>query len=117
VTAVMVLAEEEDPGRLSTEWDRWAGTQTGSLEFKLLDSPFSSLIDPFCDYVEQEEQQHPDRTTTVVMPVAIPRDRLDMTLLNQRGLNLFRALSADGSRVFSIVRYYVKEPMQDPARA
>jgi len=44
------------------------------------------------------------------MPMAIPRDRLDMTLLNQRALNLFRALSTDGSLVFSIVRYYVEEP-------
>ena len=110
VTAVMVLEEADEAGLISAEWDRLVGTETGNLEFKLLDSPFSSLLDPFCDYVEQEEKQHPERTTTVVMPMAIPRDRLDMTLLNQRALNLFRALSTDGSRVFSIVRYYVEEP-------
>ena len=54
-----------------------------------------------------EERRHPERTTTVVMPVAIPRDRLDVALLNQRARSLFEALSTDQSRAFSIVRYFV----------
>ena len=73
----------------------------------LLDSPYSSLLDPFCDFVMEQEQRYPERTTTVVMPVAIPRDRLDVALLNQRAGSLFEALSTDQSRVFSIVRYFV----------
>ena len=87
--------------------DSYVGTNTGALELVLLDSPFSSLLDPFCDFVTAEERRHPERTTTVVMPVAIPRDRLDVALLNQRARALFEALSDDQSRVFSIVRYYV----------
>ena len=50
----------------------------------------------------------------VVMPVAIPRDRLDVALLNQRAHALFEALSDDQSRVFSIVRYFVSSG-RDPA--
>ena len=107
VTAVLVVQKGEDAGQLSQMWDRYAGTDTGALELVLLDSPFSSLLDPFCDFVVEQEQRHPERTTTVVMPVAIPRDRLDVALLNQRAGNLFEALSTDQSRVFSIVRYYV----------
>ena len=107
VTAVVVVQNDQDAGSLSQLWDRYVGTNTGALELVLLDSPFSSLLDPFCDFVTAEERRHPERTTTVVMPVAIPRDRLDVALLNQRARALFEALSDDQSRVFSIVRYYV----------
>jgi len=107
VTAVMVVQKDEDAGQLSQLWDCYAGTDTGALELVLLDSPYSSLLDPFCDFVMEQEQRHPERTTTVVMPVAIPRDRLDVALLNQRARSLFEALSTDQSRVFSIVRYFV----------
>jgi len=114
VTAVVVVQNDQDAGHLSQMWDRTVGPNTGALELVLLDSPFSSLLDPFCDFVTAEEQRHPERITTVVMPVAIPRDRLDVALLNQRAHALFEALSDDQSRVFSIVRYFVPNG-RDPA--
>ena len=107
VTAVMVVVDQDEAGQLSQEWDRLAGADTGALELKLLESPFSSLLKPFCDFVVEHEQLHPEQCTTVVMPFAIPRDHLDQTLLNQRAFNLFRALSDGKSRVFSMVRYYI----------
>jgi len=107
VTAVMVVVDQDEAGQLSQEWDRLAGSQTGALELKLLESPFSSLLLPFCDFVVDQEQLHPEQCTTVVMPFVIPRDHLDQTLLNQRAFNLFRALSDGKSRVFSMVRYYI----------
>ena len=107
VTAVMVLADQQDADQIGAEWDRCAGTQTGALNFQCLESPFSSLLQPFCDFVVEQERNHPELCTTVVMPVVVPRDRLDQTLLNQRALNLFTALSAGKSRVFSIVRFYI----------
>jgi amino acid transporter len=107
VTALMVVDDQDDAGQISQDWDRLVGDNTGALEFKLLESPFSSLVQPFCEFVVEQERHNPEQFTTVVMPVAVPRDRLDGTLLNQRALNLFAALSAGGSRVFSIVRYYI----------
>ena len=107
VTAVIVLANPDQAGPISSAWDRYAGRETGALELVLLESPFSSLLDPFCDFVMETERLRPDCITTVVMPVAIPRDRLDAMLLNQRARNLFAALSNDHSRVFSIVRYFI----------
>ena len=107
VTALMVIVDQDDAGQISQDWDRLVGDNTGALEFKLLESPFSSLVEPFCDFVVEQEQNNPEQYTTVVMPVAIPRDRLDETLLNQRALNLFAALSVGKSRIFSIVRYYI----------
>ena len=103
----MVIVDQDDAGQISQDWDRLVGDNTGALEFKLLESPFSSLVEPFCDFVVEQEQNNPEQYTTVVMPVAIPRDRLDETLLNQRALNLFAALSLGKSRIFSIVRYYI----------
>jgi hypothetical protein len=44
---------------------------------------------------------------TIVMPMAIPRYRFDSLLLNQRGINMHRALDASGNRVFTLVRYYL----------
>ena len=107
VTAVIVLENPEQAGPISSAWDRYAGPETGALDLVLLESPFSSLLDPFCDFVIETERLRSDCTTTVVMPVAIPRDRLDVMLLNQRAHNLFAALSSDYSRVFSIVRYFI----------
>lgn len=105
VTAVMVIADREDPGRISLEWDRLMGTDTGALQFEMLMSPYSSVIDPFRQYVQERETSHPDCRTTVVMPVAVPRNWFDRVLLNQRGLYLYRSLQADqGTHVFCIVR-------------
>jgi len=105
VTAVMVMADREDPGRISLEWDRLMGADTGALQFEMLMSPYSSVIDPFRQFVQERETSHPDCRTTVVMPVAVPRNWFDRVLLNQRALYLYRSLQADqGTHVFCIVR-------------
>jgi hypothetical protein len=59
------------------------------------------------DFVAAEEQAHPDVTHTIVMPMAIPRYRFDSLLLNQRGINMRRALDASGNRIYTLVRYYL----------
>jgi hypothetical protein len=46
-------------------------------------------------------------SVTVVIPVAIPRDRFDKLLLNQRANVLYEALADDRSRVFSVVRSFI----------
>ena len=107
VTAVFVLGDDDDPDAIRTAWDRLVGDHPGELELRLLESRFSSVIDPFCDYVVEQEELHPERTTTVVMALVITRDWLDQTLLNQRAVYLFKALSGDYSRVFCVVRYYL----------
>ena len=58
-------------------------------------------------FVSAEEQRYPGTSFTIVMPMAIPRYRFDDLLLNQRGLNLRRALDAKGDRVFTLVRHYL----------
>ena len=106
VIAVWVRSEEEDPAHIRAHWQTWVGDSPG-LRLEILDSPYASLIDPFVAFVEAQEEAHPDLTTTIVMPMAIPRYRFDGLLLNQRGLNMRQALDASGNRVFTLVRYYL----------
>jgi hypothetical protein len=108
VVAVWVLADDDDPAMIRRNWQQCVGdTAPAGLELVLLDSPFASLVDPFAEFVADEEQRHPESTFTIVMPMAIPRYRFDGLLLNQRGLNMRRALDARRSRVFTLVRYYL----------
>ena len=106
VVAVWVCSDDDDRAAIQAQWSRSACDQPG-LELRLLESPYASLIDPFVDFVAQEEQRHPDQTFTIVMPMGIPRYRFDNLLLNQRGVNMRRCLDAHRNRVFTLVRYYL----------
>ena len=106
VVGVWVLADSDDPAAIRSTWQQAVGEQPG-FELQLLASPYASLVDPFVDFVAAEEERHPELTFTIVMPMAIPRYRFDDLLLNQRGLNMRRALDAHRNRVFTLVRYYL----------
>jgi len=106
VRAVWVRSEEDDTDRIRHDWQRLVGDGPG-ISLQILESPFASLIDPFVAFVAAQEQAHPEVSHTIVMPMAIPRYRFDSLLLNQRGINMHRALDASGNRVFTLVRYYL----------
>ena len=57
--------------------------------------------------MEQEHAAPPGVSVTVVIPVAIPRDRFDKLLLNQRANVLYESLADDRGRVFSVVRSFI----------
>ena len=106
VVGVWVCLETDDREAIRAQWRQCVGDGPG-LELQLLESPFASTIDPFVEFVDAEERRHPDSSLTIVMPMAIPRYRFDDLLLNQRGLNMRRALDAHRNRVFTLVRYYL----------
>jgi hypothetical protein len=106
VSAVWVRSEGDDIELIRGDWQRLVGESPG-ISLRILDSPFASLIDPFVAFVTGEQQAHPEVSLTIVMPMAIPRYRFDSLLLNQRGINMHRALDASGNRVFTLVRYYL----------
>ncbi len=106
VIAVWVRSEDEDSELIRADWRRLVG-DSPAMRLEILESPYASLIDPFVEFVEAQEHANPDLTTTIVMPMAIPRYRFDGLLLNQRGINMRRALDASGNRVFTLVRYYL----------
>jgi hypothetical protein len=106
VVAVWVRSEADDTDGIRRDWQRLVGDGPG-ISLQILESPFASLIDPFVAFVAAQEQAHPEVSHTIVMPMAIPRYRFDSLLLNQRGINMHRALDASGNRVFTLVRYYL----------
>ena len=108
VVAVAVLEQPEREEAIQQQWKRLVGEGPMVPQLVLLQSPYSSLIDPFRQYVmEQEHAAPPGVSVTVVIPVAIPRDRFDKLLLNQRSNYLYEALADDRSRVFSVVRSFI----------
>jgi hypothetical protein len=106
VVGVWVCSDRDDPQRIRERWRQCTGGAQG-FELELLQSPYASLMDPFVAFVEDQERLHPDTRFTVVMPMAIPRYRFDGLLLNQRGLNLRRALEARANPVFTQVSFYL----------
>jgi hypothetical protein len=106
VVGVWVCSDRDDPERIRERWQQITGGAPG-LELELLQSPYASLIDPFVEFVDAKKRRHPDTRYMIVMPMAIPRYRFDGVLLNQRGLNMRRALQAHGNRVFTQVSFYL----------
>jgi amino acid transporter len=108
VIGVWVRPEDGDPELIRRQWQSSVGNDP-NLELQILESPFSSLINPFADFVDAIEDRDPDQTLTIVMPMAIPRYRSDTLLLNQRAINMRAALDQRQNRVFTMVRYYLPE--------
>ncbi|MBJ7364463.1 MAG: APC family permease [Synechococcus sp. SupBloom_Metag_053] len=108
VIGVWVKSDEEDAAEIEAAWIAAFGVNPG-LELRIIDSPGSSLVAPFVDCVEAEEDAYPDLLQTIVMPMAIPRQPFDGLLLNQRAINMRQALLDQHNRVFTVVRYYLNK--------
>lgn len=106
VIGVWVRPEDADGELLRSQWQRSVGDDP-RLELQILESPYSSLITPFADFVDALEESDPDQTITIVMPMAIPRYPFDSLLLNQRSINMREALDQRKNRIVTSVRYYL----------
>jgi hypothetical protein len=106
VIGVWVRPDDADGELLRSQWQRSVGDDP-RLELQILESPYASLITPFADFVDAVEDNDPDQTITIVMPMAIPRYRFDTLLLNQRSINMREALDQRKNRIFTSVRYYL----------
>jgi len=108
VLGVWVKSDEEDAAEIEAAWIAAVGINPG-LELRIMESPGSSLVSPFVDCVEAEEDAYPELLQTIVMPMAIPRKPFDGLLLNQRAINMRQALVDQHNRVFTVVRYYLNK--------
>ena len=108
VLGVWVKSDEEDAAEIEAAWIAAVGVNPG-LELRIMESPGSSLVSPFVDCVEAEEDAYPELLQTIVMPMAIPRKPFDGLLLNQRAINMRQALVDQQNRVFTVVRYYLNK--------
>jgi len=106
VIGVWVRPDEEDPQPIQRGWRACVGDDP-RFALEVIESPFASLIRPFVDFVYAQEQSHPEQSFTIVMPIAIPRYRMDHVLLNQRAINMRIALDEQRNRVLTTVCYYL----------
>lgn len=106
VLAVWVKSDDEDSEQIEAAWQAVVGINAG-IEFRIMASPGASLVTPFVECVESEEEKYPDLFHTIIMPMAIPKQPFDGLLLNQRSINMRQALVDQHNRVFTVVRYYL----------
>lgn len=90
VVAVTVEFAEENasPGRLAKEWELWHP----GVRLVTLRSPYSSVVQPVCEYIDRLLAEEPQRLLLVLIPVVVPRRLRHRLLHNHLDLVLSSAL-------------------------
>lgn len=88
VTAVHVTDDPERGARLQARFER----QVPGVPFVLVESPYRSLVRPLVRYLEDAVAQAGDQVVVVLLPVYVPRNRLEQLLYNSNGRRIREAL-------------------------
>lgn len=69
VTAVHVLTDPAEAGKLRDIWDYWGD----GVRLELIESPYRLLLDPLLDYIKRiASQRQPKEVITIVVPEFVP---------------------------------------------
>ena len=69
VTAVHVLIDPAETGRIKSNWDYWGD----GVRLELIESPYRLLLEPLLDYIKRiAGQRQPDEIITIVLPEFVP---------------------------------------------
>jgi len=83
VRALCVITSPEMKERLLRRWERFPDI-TGEITLVLVDYDYRDVISPIADYIENVNQnEFPDKLTTVVVPAFVPTYRIGRFLHNQ----------------------------------
>jgi hypothetical protein len=88
VTAIHVTEDAERGARLRERFER----QVPGVPFVLVESPYRSLVRPLVRYLEDAVAQAGDQVVVVLLPVYLPRNRLEQLLYNSNGRRIREAL-------------------------
>ncbi len=88
VTAVHVTDDAERGAQLRARFER----QVPGVPFVLVESPYRSLVRPLVRYLEDAVAGAGDRVVIVLLPVYVPRNRLERLLYNSNGGRIREAL-------------------------
>jgi amino acid transporter len=88
VTAVHVTDDPERGARLRARFER----QVPGVPFVLVESPYRSLVRPLVRYLEDAVARAGDEVVVVLLPVYMPRNRLEQLLYNSNGRRIREAL-------------------------
>jgi amino acid transporter len=104
VRAVYVNVDASTTDRLHQEWQQWGQ----GVPLVVLDSPYRSLMEPFLEYVEQVDAEHPDDFLTVVLPEFVPAKWWHHLFHNQRALLIKGALLFKPNVVVTSVPFHLR---------
>jgi Amino acid permease len=88
VTAVHVTDDAERGALLRARFER----QVPGVPFVVVESPYRSLVRPLVRYLEDAVTQAGDQVVVVLLPVYVPRNRLERLLYNSNGGRIREAL-------------------------
>jgi amino acid transporter len=104
VRAVYVNVDPATTDRLRQEWEQWGQ----GVPIVVLESPFRSLMEPFLEYIEQVDAEHPDDFLTVVLPEFVPAKWWHHLFHNQRALLIKGALLFKPNVVVTSVPFHLR---------
>ena len=88
VTAVHVTEDAERGARLRERFER----QLPGVPFVIVESPYRSLVQPLVRYLEDAVARAGDEVVVVLLPMYVPRNRLEQLLYNSNGGRIREAL-------------------------
>jgi amino acid transporter len=105
VVAVQVNTENEDPDKLTAQWESWVP----DVPLVVLNSPYRSILRPLLQFVEEMESFRDNDIVTVLFPEFVPAHWWQRLLHNQNGLLLRSALSFKPNVVVTSVRRHLRK--------
>lgn len=105
VRAVHVTIDPESANVVKRQWVEAAP----DIPLVILESPYRSLVEPIIEYVDETraEIENPNHMITVIVPQAIPKNRLQGFLHSNVADLLKRALGTRRGVVITNVRYFL----------
>jgi amino acid transporter len=101
--ALHVTLDPKSVGRIKEDWQSFGA----DIPLVILDSPYRSLVEPICEYVDETLADSPNLMVTVIVPQAVSR-RLWTRLLHRNvAISLKIALASRKNVVVTDVRYFV----------
>jgi amino acid transporter len=104
VRAVYVNIDSRTTDRLRQDWEQWGR----GVPLHLLESPYRSLMEPFLEYIEQVDAEHPDDFLTVLLPEFVPAKWWHYIYHNQRALQIKGALLFKPNIVVTSVPFHLR---------
>jgi amino acid transporter len=104
VIAVHVADDPDEAAQFKEEWE----ARECSVPLVQIESPYRSLVGPLLAFIDEERQQDPRTTVSVILPEFVPRHWWEHLLHNQTALRLKGALLFRPGIVVTSVPYHMR---------
>jgi len=106
ITAVHVLIDPAETGRIKATWDYWGD----GVRLELIESPYRLLLEPLLDYIKRiASQRQPNEVITIVVPEFVPVKKWHSLLHMQTAFFLQIGLLGLRDIIITEVPYHVNK--------